>query len=84
MIRPVGAETRLLVYAATDTAGAPDFDGPDLREAVMLVRSDPPQELGAGEPAGLACRICPRRGCPARREPSILPGLDEDSAALTA
>ena len=44
--------------------------GPELREAAMLILPD------AGEgpvlPIGSSCRVCPRAGCVARREPSIL------------
>lgn len=49
------------------------FQGPELREAAMLIIPEP---ATAGQAAGLAvgssCRICLRSGCPARREPSIL------------
>jgi predicted transcriptional regulator len=44
--------------------------GPELREAAMLILSD--AGAGAPLPIGTSCRICPRGGCPARREPSIL------------
>lgn len=45
--------------------------GPELREAAMLILP----EDGTRAPdrtVGSTCRICPRDGCPARREPSIL------------
>jgi transcriptional regulator with XRE-family HTH domain len=46
-----------------------------LFEAHMLLRPAPRAEA-ASEPEelGVACRICPRRACPGRREPSILAG----------
>lgn len=49
----------------------PDFDSDPLYHAVMLIlpQSDVPERA---QPVGASCRICPRRGCPARREPSIL------------
>ena len=49
----------------------PDFGVDPMYRAVMLIlpggkdASDP-------QPVGASCRICPRLGCPARREPSIL------------
>ena len=47
------------------------FRGPELREAAMLILPEPPGPEAA-LPVGSTCRICPRAGCPARREPSIL------------
>ena len=52
---------------ATYPAG---FGGPEVRLAGMLIA--PAAEAGAALPLGGSCRICPRAGCPARREPSIL------------
>ena len=48
------------------------FDGPEVREAAMLLT---PLDGAAGPgvlPVGTSCRICPRPACVARREPSIL------------
>ena len=48
------------------------FDGPELREAVMLVL---PQETAAKSDAqdvGATCRICPKNACAGRREMSIM------------
>ncbi|MFW8634206.1 short-chain fatty acyl-CoA regulator family protein [Cribrihabitans pelagius] len=52
----------------------PEFDADPLYRAVMLILpgardSDDAQEP---QPVGATCRLCPRQGCPARREPSIL------------
>ncbi len=79
-------------------AGQPVFDGPAVVEALMLIvpadlafaaaapgaagLPDAAQALGVGT----SCRICPRAGCRARREPSLLPDEAEvtvpDRAAL--
>ncbi|WP_417475193.1 short-chain fatty acyl-CoA regulator family protein [Leisingera sp.] len=49
----------------------PDFGSDPVYRAVMLIlpSGQPTQDA---QPVGASCRICPRRGCPARREPSIL------------
>lgn len=44
---------------------------PILRATMLLTRA---QSAGAGVPVGPGCRVCPRAGCAARREPSILSG----------
>ncbi|ULB09666.1 helix-turn-helix domain-containing protein [Cereibacter azotoformans] len=48
------------------------FSGPELREAGMLIEPAVPDPSFEPRPVGTSCRICPRAGCPARREPSIL------------
>ncbi|MFW8593334.1 helix-turn-helix domain-containing protein [Cribrihabitans neustonicus] len=52
----------------------PEFDADPLYRAVMLIlpgaRSS--EDARGPQPVGATCRLCPRRGCPARREPSIL------------
>ena len=70
---PGGQAPRLLAYAVAEPQAPPGFGAPPLLEAVMLVLSDPPATLTPALAAGVTCRVCPRRGCPARREPSILP-----------
>lgn len=51
--------------------------GPELRTGAMLISKRGPaaggSEAGAALPVGSTCRICPRAGCIARREPSIIP-----------
>ncbi|WP_027259252.1 helix-turn-helix domain-containing protein [Leisingera aquimarina] len=49
----------------------PDFGADPMYRAVMLIL---PGAKDAEDPqlVGASCRICPRQGCPARREPSIL------------
>lgn len=55
---------------ATYPAG---FAGPEVRHAAMLIAPAPVS--GVALPIGGTCRICPRGGCPARREPSVLSDL---------
>lgn len=44
---------------------------PTLRATMLLTRA---ARHGEGaRPVGPGCRVCPRRDCPARREPSVLP-----------
>lgn len=49
----------------------PDFGSDPVYRAVMLILPSG-QATQDAQPVGASCRICPRRGCPARREPSIL------------
>jgi hypothetical protein len=53
------------------------FSGPEVRDAAMLIAPSKPGGAGADPadvlPVGSSCRICPRAGCVARREPSIIP-----------
>jgi transcriptional regulator with XRE-family HTH domain len=60
------------------------FAGPPVAEAAMLIAPAEAGAAGAAVPVGVTCRICPRAGCPARREPSILAEAGPDSAVLTA
>lgn len=50
--------------------------GPELRDAGMLILPGMAQLAPSSEarviPVGSSCRVCPRSGCPGRREPSIL------------
>ena len=50
--------------------------GPELRDAGMLILPVTAQLAASSEarviPVGSSCRVCPRSGCPGRREPSIL------------
>lgn len=61
---------RFMAYAICRPRGPAGFDAPQVSEATMLVVAD--EEPGPAEAVGASCRICPREGCPARREPSIL------------
>ncbi|MHC0054467.1 short-chain fatty acyl-CoA regulator family protein [Actibacterium sp. D379-3] len=64
---------RFLIYAFCQPARPVGFDGPLVLEASMLILPAPADENATpAQPIGTSCRICPRRDCPARREPSIL------------
>jgi len=65
---------RFLTYAICQPAQTSSFDGPQVLEAAMLILPEPVHSPAQGEvlAAGTSCRICPRRDCVARREPSIL------------
>lgn len=69
---PQGREFGTISYA---TRSQPEgIGGPVLTQAQMLIL--PARAIGNGSGPvigiGASCRICPRSGCPARREPSIL------------
>ncbi|NCO87072.1 MAG: DUF2083 domain-containing protein [Rhodobacterales bacterium] len=80
--QPVRAEVRLpgeraarfLCYAVAVARPADAWDAPPLVEATMLAIPDAQAPLRDAVPvaAGPGCRICPRAGCAARREPSII------------
>lgn len=68
---PDAGGTRFLCYAIAETAPDADYGAPLLQNAVMLVYPDPPRGQQEPQPVGITCRICPREGCMARREPSV-------------
>ncbi|SMX43003.1 helix-turn-helix transcriptional regulator [Actibacterium lipolyticum] len=63
---------RFLTYALCQPVLNGAFGGPQVLEAAMLILPGPPDSEAGVQPIGTSCRICPRRECPARREPSIL------------
>ncbi|MBT8455624.1 MAG: DUF2083 domain-containing protein [Rhodobacteraceae bacterium] len=72
--QPGRTPRRFLTYAISQPAHPQGFDGPTVFEASMLILPDDRVAI-PGErpvPVGTSCRICPRRSCAARREPSIL------------
>lgn len=73
---PGNLPRRYLVRAWCRTHYPQGFGGAELREAAMLISPAGPEDAGPAILAGSTCRICPRHGCPARREPSILTGND--------
>lgn len=48
------------------------FEGPQQFQASMLIVPTHTDTEGGSTPVGLSCRICPRKECTSRREPSIL------------
>ncbi len=72
---PGAPPQRFLTYAVSQPTYPGGFDGPPVTEASMLILGDPEPTIDArAEPVGIACPICPRTDCPARREPAILSG----------
>lgn len=71
---PATPPRRFLAYAIGQPSRPGGFDGPTVTEATMLVVPEgvAPFPPGPALEAGSACRVCPRGGCPARREPSVL------------
>lgn len=67
---------RFLSYAYAETRFPAGFDGPGVTEALMLILPARGPRTGAERVVGAACRICPKSGCVARREPSITGGGD--------
>ena len=65
---------RLLCHAIAAPREAADWEGPAMVESTMLMT---PAPTGAGPDrlVGPTCRLCPREGCPARREPPLVPAL---------
>ncbi|WP_420010588.1 short-chain fatty acyl-CoA regulator family protein [Tateyamaria sp.] len=62
-------------FAAAEATGPLTVNEPPLIEATMLIVPVPgPEQLAGATPVemGASCRICSRRGCSGRREPSIL------------
>ncbi|MFQ6549790.1 short-chain fatty acyl-CoA regulator family protein [Aestuariibius sp. 2305UL40-4] len=63
--------SRFSAYAIAEIRGTPSFDDPPVIEATMLLLGDAPERPDALE-VGSSCRVCPRKGCPARREAALL------------
>jgi transcriptional regulator with XRE-family HTH domain len=64
---------RFLLRAYCQTRVVGGFGGVELRNAAMLILPAP-AGVAPTLAIGPTCRICPREGCMARREPSILTG----------
>lgn len=65
---------RFVAWAVAEPAAPPGFGAPPVFAAAMLLRPATPGDEGAIQPVGTTCRLCPRPGCPARREASVLLG----------
>ncbi|MCA8879671.1 MAG: DUF2083 domain-containing protein [Rhodobacteraceae bacterium] len=67
---------RFLAYAISHATYPQGFAGPAIYESLMVMippaRLEPPDDIGPPQIVGTSCRVCPLRGCPARREPTIL------------
>ena len=74
VVLPDSPDVRLRCTALAVQLNPGDFTLPPIVEAAMLVQPDAPDSGTPPLPIGLTCRICPREGCPARREPSVLRG----------
>ena len=59
-------------YAVADVVGEMHYNVPPLIEASMLLVAGTAPETGQVLEVGSTCGVCPKRGCPGRREPSIL------------
>ncbi len=78
--QPIRAEARLpganaprfLCYAIASPFGSVGFDAPQVLRATMLVVSDQPAGIAKETHVGVACRICTRTTCLARREPTTI------------
>lgn len=69
---PSAATPRLLCYAHAVAAPTTVFDAPLQVESTMLVVADPAPGQAPEVAVGSGCRICPRTGCAARREPALI------------
>jgi transcriptional regulator with XRE-family HTH domain len=66
-------DSQMQVWAIAAPRDGTAFDPLPLVDATMLVRPVPAgQETADALPVGPTCRICPRDGCSARREPSVV------------
>lgn len=65
---------RFVTYSVGELRQPAGFSGPNLRSAMMLIVPDidAPTTPEIAIEVGSSCRICPRGGCLARREPSIV------------
>jgi predicted transcriptional regulator/DNA-binding XRE family transcriptional regulator len=64
--------SRFVTWAVSVPAGPASFTAPAPVVATMLIRRATPDETAPALPVGTTCGVCPRDGCPARREPSVL------------
>ncbi len=61
-------------YAVAGAVGPASFDAPMVVQATMALVAVEEGDGAGALPIGATCRICPRDGCAARREPSSLRG----------
>ncbi|MCK0119498.1 helix-turn-helix domain-containing protein [Loktanella sp. F6476L] len=72
VVLPGQAGARFMCYAIAVPKTHADFSAAPVLETTMLVVSDPAPGLQEPIKAGVSCRVCPRSGCAARREPSAI------------
>ncbi|MGC3937535.1 short-chain fatty acyl-CoA regulator family protein [Roseobacter sp. EG26] len=60
--------------AVAEVVGGPTYNQAPLVQASMLILPNASQEPDGAIEVGATCGVCPRNGCPGRREPSILSG----------
>lgn len=65
---------RFRYWALAEPVPGTGLTGPAVFRAHMLLAPEAAGSAGPAEPVGTTCRVCPRAGCPARREASVLPG----------
>lgn len=68
------AKHRFKIYAYAELRYDDGFDGPHSIESTMLILPESQVSLTTEPPhtVGITCRICPKQGCVARREKSII------------
>lgn len=74
---PGGTELPLSAVAHAHLRRWPGMQAAPLMESMMLFRR---ASVGEGDPrlpVGPGCRVCPRSGCAARREPSVMAQVDQ-------
>ncbi len=69
---PGEGAARVLCHAVAAPVEEPDWGAPPRLELTMLLSPLPPEGAPGDRLVGPTCRLCPRAGCPARREASIL------------
>ncbi len=78
---PGAPETRISCFAISQQIAGGLGDAPQMR-AIMLMMVDVSPEQDAVQQIGPTCRICPREGCSARREPTVIKTVTQKRAAL--
>jgi predicted transcriptional regulator len=59
-------------FAVSEVVGTPSYNAAPLVQGTMLLVPRKEVSDGSGREVGSSCRVCPRAGCPGRREPSVL------------
>jgi transcriptional regulator with XRE-family HTH domain len=72
MVQLGRGRARFTCYSVAEVAGDRSYNTAPLIEANMLIIAEPQQDDEAALEVGSTCGVCPKRGCPGRREPSML------------